>query len=216
MPPLPGPRETLCCTRNPVSTFTCPLSIFVGNDTSNTRFGVRNTWRRPGSSFSTSAAISNCICAMRKGFNSSRGAIRGTIGGAPVGRVGTGGFATVAISFGPFLCLCLKSPACCRAALLFVQESSGIGRELPRLNHKFVAAFFGAKEDRLSTAVFRDRQSFRQMHPADRIPHQFPGHRITRHINRLLPAGGGTAHAVHDSPQQGNAPRNDQDPKKKP
>ena len=153
---------------------------------------------------------------MRKGFSSSRGAIRGTIGGAPVGRVGTGGFATVAISFGPFLCSCLNSPACCRAALLFVQKNSGIGRELPRLNHKFVAAFFGAKEDRLSTTVFRDRQSFRQMHPADRVPHQFPGHRITRHINRLLPAGGGTAHAFHDSPQQGNAPRNNQDPKKKP
>jgi len=66
----------------------------------------------------------------------------------------------VAISFGPFLCSCLNSPACCRAALFFVQENSGIGRELPRLNHKFVAAFFGAKEDRLSTAVFRDRQSF--------------------------------------------------------
>src|SRR5215471_1197245 len=39
---------------------------------------------------------------MRKGLSSSRGAIRGTIGGAPVGRVGTGGFATVAIRFGPF------------------------------------------------------------------------------------------------------------------
>src|ERR1700741_3763847 len=42
---------------------------------------------------------------MRKGFNSSRGAIRGTIGGAGTVRPGTGGFATVAISFGPFRCV---------------------------------------------------------------------------------------------------------------
>src|ERR1700757_3289512 len=63
---------------------------------------------------------------MRKGFNSSRGAIRGTIGGAPVGRVGTGGFATVAISFGPFLCLGLKSRACCRLRLLLVQETQAL------------------------------------------------------------------------------------------
>jgi hypothetical protein len=39
---------------------------------------------------------------MRKGFNSSRGAIRGTIGAAVTVRLGTGGFATVAIRFGPF------------------------------------------------------------------------------------------------------------------
>src|SRR5579859_7827931 len=107
---------------------------------------------------------------MRKGFNSSRGAIRGTIGGAPVGRVGTGGFATVAISFGPFLCLGLKSPACYRAELLFVQRNSGIGRELPRLVHKLVAAFLRAKENRLTrAAAFRYRQSFGQVHSADRV-----------------------------------------------
>jgi hypothetical protein len=63
---------------------------------------------------------------MRKGFNSSRGAIRGTIDGAPVGRVGTGGFATVAISFGPFLCSCLNLPACCRAVLLIVQKTQAL------------------------------------------------------------------------------------------
>src|SRR3984957_19807090 len=63
---------------------------------------------------------------MRKGFSSSRGAIRGTIGGAPVGRVGTGGFATVAISFGPFLCSCLNSPACCRARLLSFKEAQAL------------------------------------------------------------------------------------------
>jgi hypothetical protein len=40
---------------------------------------------------------------MRNGFKSSRGAMRGTIGGAPICRNGDVGFATVAIGFGPFL-----------------------------------------------------------------------------------------------------------------
>src|SRR5579862_1857865 len=102
---------------------------------------------------------------MRKGFSSSRGAIRGTIGGAPVGRVGTGGFATVAISFGPFLCLGLNSLACCLAALLFVQLNSGVGREFLRRVHKLVAAFLGAKENRLAAAAtFRKRQALGEVH----------------------------------------------------
>ncbi len=42
---------------------------------------------------------------MRKGFKSSRGAMRGTIGGAPICLPGIVGFATVAISVGPFVCL---------------------------------------------------------------------------------------------------------------
>src|SRR6266481_3920101 len=40
---------------------------------------------------------------MRKGFRSSRGAMRGTIGGAPICLVGVVGFATVAIGVGPFV-----------------------------------------------------------------------------------------------------------------
>src|SRR5882762_2408164 len=41
---------------------------------------------------------------MRNGFKSSRGAMRGTIGGAPICLVGVVGFATVAIGIGPFVC----------------------------------------------------------------------------------------------------------------
>src|SRR5437879_9561740 len=51
MPPFDGPRAMLCCTRYPVKTFNCPLSIFVGMETSSTRLGVRSTCRSPGSSF---------------------------------------------------------------------------------------------------------------------------------------------------------------------
>src|SRR5580765_5010265 len=41
---------------------------------------------------------------MRNGFRSSRGAMRGTIGGVPICLVGVVGFATVAIGIGPFVC----------------------------------------------------------------------------------------------------------------
>jgi hypothetical protein len=40
---------------------------------------------------------------MRNGFKSSRGAMRGTIGGAPICLSGPVGFTTVAICVGPFL-----------------------------------------------------------------------------------------------------------------
>src|SRR5208283_1260707 len=60
-------------------------------------------------SFKTSAAISNCICAIRKGLSSSRGATRGTIEGTPLGRLTIGGFATVAIWIGPFRCALFES-----------------------------------------------------------------------------------------------------------
>src|SRR5882762_9245502 len=47
---------------------------------------------------------------MRKGFRSSRGAMRGTMGGAPICLVGAVGFATVAIGVGPFLySICLRN-----------------------------------------------------------------------------------------------------------
>src|SRR5204862_4736872 len=46
---------------------------------------------------------------MRKGFRSSRGAMRGTMGGAPICLVGAVGFATVAIGVGPFVySICLQ------------------------------------------------------------------------------------------------------------
>src|ERR1700687_1105109 len=46
---------------------------------------------------------------MRKGFRSSRGAMRGTMGGVPICLVGAVGFATVAIGVGPFVySICLK------------------------------------------------------------------------------------------------------------
>src|SRR5579883_2277893 len=169
MPPFPGPREMLCCTRNPVITFTCPLSIFVGKDTSKMRFGVRSTWRSPGSSFSTSAAISNWICAIRNGFSSSRGVIRGTIDGAPVGLVRTGCFATVAISFGPFLGSCLNSLAYCRAGQLESCSCSGVCHKFLRLAQKLVPAILGAKVHVLPAAAFHQGQIFRDVHAANRI-----------------------------------------------
>src|SRR6266436_5229542 len=137
---------------------------------------------------------------MRKGFSSSRGAIRGTIGGAPVGRVGTGGFATVAISFGPFLCSGLKTLGCYRTTLLFLQRNSGVGGEFLRCVHKRIAAFLGAKENRLpAAAAFRERQSLGQVHSADRVTNQFSGQSVAWHINRCLLVSSAPAHAVHQA-----------------
>ena len=48
-PPLAGPRETLCWTRNPVNTRTDPSSSLTGNWTTSSRWGTRRTSRRPGS-----------------------------------------------------------------------------------------------------------------------------------------------------------------------
>src|SRR5450432_1270889 len=105
-------------------------------ETSRMRLGVRRIWRRPGSSFRNSAAISNWIWAIRKGFKSSRGAMRGTIGGVPIGLAGAVGFATVAIGSGRFLKSVLNQK---RVAKLLLREIFPSGyafaasfREAPR------------------------------------------------------------------------------------
>ena len=61
----PGLRQVLRTPKRvlevslPVKTLVWPLSILTGIATSMTRLGVRRIWRRPGSSFKYSAAISN-------------------------------------------------------------------------------------------------------------------------------------------------------------
>src|SRR5712675_261685 len=182
MPPLPGPREILCCTRNPVITFSCPLSILVGNETSRILFGVRSTCRNPGSSFKNSAAMSNWICAIRNGFRSSRGAIRGTIGC-------TAGFTTVAIGVGPFLfsvvfkAFVIKS---CRPSTAYLRAPNHKNSEFLKIsacestirgtpqNAAFVlgAALLRTEVLRLAVGAHWQCQFFRQVHSANRILNQ--------------------------------------------
>src|SRR5215813_7854511 len=71
MPPLHGPRELLCCTRNPSNTLIVPSSILMGRWRESARRGERNTSRIPLASLSFCAAVSNCCMAIRKGFRSS-------------------------------------------------------------------------------------------------------------------------------------------------
>src|SRR5579872_2033319 len=71
MPPLHGPRELLCWTRNPSNTLRTPLSILMGRCSDSARRGERSTSRMPSSSLSFCAAVSNCCMAIRKGFRSS-------------------------------------------------------------------------------------------------------------------------------------------------
>src|SRR5580658_3913024 len=64
MPPLPGPRAMLCCTRKPVNISILPVSIMTGKCTMISREGVLSTFHNPSSRFSLRAANSNrALCA---------------------------------------------------------------------------------------------------------------------------------------------------------
>src|SRR5918996_2137327 len=71
MPPLAGPRLTLCWTRWPVNTWTLPSSIVTGKFTVSSRCGTRNTRRIPSSRSSFSAAWSNWDWATAQMFGAS-------------------------------------------------------------------------------------------------------------------------------------------------
>src|SRR5437867_7033154 len=67
MPPLPGPRVVLCCTRYPVKTCTTPSAIRTGKCTVSSRCVVLRIRRMFGSRWSLSAAMLNCSSATSHG-----------------------------------------------------------------------------------------------------------------------------------------------------
>src|SRR6266566_3131490 len=67
MPPLPGPRVVLCCTRYPVKTCTTPSAIRTGKCTVSSRCVVLRMRRMFGSRCSLSAAMLNCSSATSHG-----------------------------------------------------------------------------------------------------------------------------------------------------
>src|SRR6266566_175164 len=67
MPPLPGPRVVLCCTRYPVKTCTTPSAIRTGKCTVSSRCVVLRMRRMFGSRWSLSAAMANCSSATSHG-----------------------------------------------------------------------------------------------------------------------------------------------------
>src|SRR6476660_6029783 len=114
---------------------------------------------------------------MRNGFKSSRGAMRGTMGGAPICLVGVVGFATVAIGIGPFVCS-IYSPTSAftwpisnrlRPALLLAVCS-----ELPTAFSIRIAARRGTEMEKLTGVPKWNRESFIHVHPANRVTHQAP------------------------------------------
>src|SRR5271166_4316702 len=209
-------------------------------ETSSTRLGVRKICRSPWSSFKNSAAISNCSCAMRNGFKSSRGAIRGTMGGAPSGRIGVVGFATVAMVFKSFLPLRVSSfsltalesyPAFHHLAenkTLFSTYSVSTlpVRRPPQTPRRIlIPALRRAKMHQLPAIAIRNRQRLRQVHPAHRIAHQLPRRNsrpwrcIARRIRLFRPTlrlHRPPQRPARNPPDQPHGPRNHHYPKHKP
>ncbi len=69
MPPLFGPRASLCCTRNPRNTLTFPSSMRTGMANWNSRIGHRSRSRVPWSRSRMSATLSNWAWAISNGLN---------------------------------------------------------------------------------------------------------------------------------------------------
>src|SRR4030095_7002089 len=113
---------------------------------------------------------------MRNGFRSSRGAIRGTSGGAA-------GFTTVAIGVGPFLFSVVLRHSSQASLLAYLSPSgpiksanletwgcSAVCRAPQNAALIFLAALLGTEILRLAVGVHRQSQFLRHMHPTDRVP----------------------------------------------
>src|SRR5438445_6917949 len=113
---------------------------------------------------------------MRNGFRSSRGAMRGTIGGVPICLVGAVGFATVAIGVGPFVyAIYLRSSVFTWPILQIRSKENSvltICRKLLHIGGVRVAAGMGAKVEKLAPFPERNGERFVHVHAANRVAHQ--------------------------------------------
>src|SRR5260370_18276661 len=110
---------------------------------------------------------------MRKGFRSSRGAMRGTMGGVPICLVGGVGFATVAIGVGRLVySMCPRNNLFTWPKFRSSKFQLSVRRKLPRINGIRIAASRGAKVDELPSIPERNGTRFVHVHPAYRIAHQ--------------------------------------------
>src|SRR5260370_10714992 len=113
--------------------------------------------------------------AMRKGFRSSRGAMRGTMGGAAICLVGAVGFATVAIGFGPFVyAICLRNSVFTWPEFKnrSMKISLSICRKLPNLDGVSIAAGRGTEVQKLAPFPQRNGTRFVNVHAAHGIAHE--------------------------------------------
>src|SRR5437016_12009460 len=112
---------------------------------------------------------------MRNGFRSSRGAMRGTIGGVPICLVGAVGFATVAIGVGPFVYAILRSSVFTRPICKIRSKENSvltICRKLLHIGGVRVAAGMGAEVEKLAPFPERNGERFVQVHTANRVAYQ--------------------------------------------
>src|SRR5215471_16272621 len=159
---------------------------------------------------------------MRKGFRSSRGAMRGTSGGAP--SCLSGGFASVATSFGPFVCSIYPRISKFTWPILRIipwVTRLSVCRELSCAGDMGVAASDGAEMQELAVFAQRNGKRFIHMHAAYRIAHQAA--RASRCLRRdragsvlLLRGGGVSQDPAENAAKKPRTPRNHQQPKQKP
>src|SRR5439155_22252430 len=110
---------------------------------------------------------------MRKGFRSSRGAMRGTMGGAPICLVGVVGFATVAIGVGPFVySICLINVVFTWPKFRSSKFWLSVRRKLPRINGIGVAASGGGKVDELASVSDRNGTRLVDVHSTYSFAHR--------------------------------------------
>src|SRR5215469_1462659 len=159
---------------------------------------------------------------MRKGFRSSRGAMRGTSGGAP--SCLSGGFASVAISFGPFVCSIY--PRISKFTwpvfpIIPLELRLSVCRELSRAGDMSIAASQGTEMQQLAIFAQRNGKRFINMHAAYGIAYQTVGTRRSLWCcgtgSVLLLLGGGVfQHPAENAAKKPRAPRDHQQPKQKP
>src|SRR2546429_6369396 len=94
---------------------------------------------------------------MRKGFRSSRGAMRGAMGGTHICLVGVVGFATVAIGVGPFVySICLINAVFTWPKFRSSKFWLSVRRKFLRINGIRVAAGSRAKVHKLTSVTERN------------------------------------------------------------
>src|ERR1700737_1319237 len=112
---------------------------------------------------------------MRKGFRSSRGAMRGTTGGVPICLVGAVGFATVAIGVGPFVySICRRNSVSTwpEFKTRLREFYLSVCRKLPGVDGVRSAAGRGAEVEKLAPFPIRNGKRLVHVHAAHRIAHQ--------------------------------------------
>src|SRR5690349_20937041 len=160
---------------------------------------------------------------IRKGFRSSRGAMRGTIGGAPI-LPGIVGFATVAIGVGPFVSLiyALVRIPCLRFLTgpsfdldpSFEQTTESLLAVCGNLfgtNHIRIAAGDRAEVQKLLAVAHGNGERLVYMHAANRIAYQpsrqIRSLRVTGTIRAVLLYSGALQKRTENAAKQPSAPR---------